>query len=178
MLDEVLLSMHGETPPWRERGWSIQLARQGTLVWACSDCIKRRRAVRARPWLQEPGIRVPRLAYFDLSKGCRTCGQPFVFGSSEQRTWFEVYKLPPDAEPVDCRPCRSVRRRRSQAATQLAARLKTFNPRDPAELAELATLYLAIGSTRKAAEFLRRAKNKASDPQQLAQIHDQLAALP
>lgn len=177
-LDEALLSRRGGTPHWADApGWSIRVARKGGLVWACESCLKNRRAIRAKAWLQQFCCDTPRFAYFDHSKVCRTCGQPFVFTADQQQRWYEEFKLPPNAEPVDCRSCRIAKRRRSRAATDLAGRLKTLDPRDAHQLAEIASLYIATGSPRKAAEFLRRAKNRSDDPAQIAELLERLSRL-
>jgi hypothetical protein len=169
--------MHGRTPYWAQsRGWTLALARQGTLVWACDSCLKRR-AARAKAWLQEFCCDAPRFAYFDQEKTCRSCATRFVFTRVEQGRWYEEFKLPPSAEPIDCRACRAAKRKRSEAATRLGARLKALDSRDAIQLAEIAALYLAIGSSRKAAEFLRRAKNKSDDPAQVAELLERLAGL-
>ena len=178
-LDEALLSMRGGTPHWAKGrpGWSVSSARRGDLVWACDSCLELGKAIRAKPWLQELCCDAPRFAYFAQAKTCRRCGRDFVFTALEQRRWYEEFKLPPSAEPIDCRTCRDAKRRRSRAATQLAERLEALDPHDPSQLAEIASLYLAIGSSRKAAEFLRRAKNRSADPGQVAELLERLVHL-
>lgn len=177
-LDEALLSMRGGTPHWANSpGWSLSLAKLGTLVWACDACLKHRRAIRARAWLQEYCCDAPRFAYFDQQKTCRSCAAPFTFTQAEQARWYEEFKLPPRAEPIDCRACRAAKRRAAQANTQLANKLHSLDARDANQLAEVASLYLAIGSSRKAAEYLRRAKNMSDDPKRVAELLEQLATL-
>lgn len=173
---EALLAEHQGTPWWANiPGWTISLARQGLLVWACDACFRHGRALRARAWLQVYCCDSPRLAYFDIVKTCRACGGQFVFSRLEQRRWCEEFKLPPRAEPVACRACRAAERAVSAANTELAVRLKGLDPRSPTELAEVAALYVTIGSPRKAADFFRRAKNASDDPGEVAELLEKLA---
>jgi hypothetical protein len=170
--------MHGCTPHWANQpGWTVAVAKIGLLVWACDFCVQQRRAVRAKTWLQEYCCKSPRFAYFDLEKTCRTCGSHFTFTRTEQARWYEEFKLPPNAEPIECRHCRARKRRRAEANARLAASLHSLDPRNPTQLAELASLYLEVGSSRKAAEFLRRAKNVSSEPKQVAELLERLAQL-
>jgi len=176
LADEAVLAQHERTPPWgKEGGWSVSLARLGTLIWACDACIQHGRAVRAKAWLQEYCCDSPRFAYFDQEKTCQSCGNHFIYTRAEQQRWYEVFKLPPRAETVDCRPCRAAKRAVAAANAELAARLKVLDPRNARDLAEVASLYVAIGSPRKAAEFLRRAKNVSDDPSEIAELIERLA---
>ena len=147
------------------------------LVWACDACVESGRADRAKPWLQQYCCDSPRFAYFDTEKTCRACGGLFVFSKEEQRRWYEDFKLPPSAEPVDCRSCRLAKKAQKDAASKLGGALKDLDPRNPEKLTEIAALYLVIGRPRKAAEFLRRAKNVSEEPATIAKLMEQIVEL-
>jgi hypothetical protein len=178
LAEEFLLAQHGKTPHWANTpSWSVSLAQHGLLVWACDACISHGRAWRAKPWLQQFCCDTPRFAYFNITKTCRTCGNRFEFPRSEQRQWYEEFKLPPRAEPVECRACRAAKRAAKAAQAELATKLKALDSRDPQQLCELASLYVAIGTPRRAAECLRRAKNLVDDPAKVADLLDRIAEL-
>ncbi|MCI0444155.1 hypothetical protein L0152_13215, partial [bacterium] len=65
------------------------------------------------------------------------------------------------SEPKQCVACRRMRRQRTRTNKALALALSELDPKDPLQLAGISELYLAIGSTRKAADYLARAKNRA-----------------
>jgi hypothetical protein len=65
------------------------------------------------------------------------------------------------SEPKQCLACRRIRRKRANASKALILALSELDPKDPLQLAKISELYLAIGSNRKAAEYLARAKNRA-----------------
>jgi hypothetical protein len=54
-----------------------------------------------------------------------------------------------------------LRRARAAANKALASALSELDPKDPLKLARVSDLYLAVGSHRKAADYLSRAKNRA-----------------
>jgi hypothetical protein len=147
------------------------------LAWACDVCLKQGRATRARPWLQEFCCDPPRFAYFDQTKTCQACGKEYVFTRGEQKRWYEEYKLRTSAVPSVCRACRAAKRARTAAHQDLAARLHSFDPENPQELVEIAALYLVIGNARKAALFLRRAKNASDDPARITELLEKIAAV-
>lgn len=175
--NEEELTRRGGMPGWGRPGWSVELARVALLVWACADCVESGRADRAKPWLQEYCRDSPRFAYFAIEKICRSCGDPFVFSKEEQRRWYEDFKLPPSAEPVDCRSCRSVKKAQKEASSRLGPALKDLDPRNPEELTKIAALYLIIDRPRKAAEFLRRAKNASAEPETVGKLMEQIVEL-
>ena len=172
--EEAALAIKGPGARVSRSGWSVALASQGLLYWACESCLENGRAIRAKPWLQEYCCDLPRLAYYDLTRRCRSCGADFTFSKREQQRWFEEFKLTPSAEPVECRACRAAGRAAAEANTELAAQLKTLNPKSADSLAGIAMLYLQLGRARKAAEYLRRAKNVCADSGKVAQIVDEI----
>jgi hypothetical protein len=151
-----------------EPGWSLRTAKYSKLYWACKKCFRDGRALEAKTWLQTHLDRAPRFAYYDLKKRCKDCKKPFVFSSTEQQKWYEVYKLWVQSEPVHCLACRRLRRKRAAAHKELASSLAELNPQDPLQLAKISDLYLTVGSARKAAEYLARAKNRAGGLEALA----------
>lgn len=52
----------------------------------------------------------PRHWYIDADIECRSCGTPFIWSASEQRTWFEHYHFWIDSHATQCRDCRAKRR--------------------------------------------------------------------
>ncbi|MCI0445906.1 hypothetical protein L0152_22165, partial [bacterium] len=54
-----------------------------------------------------------------------------------------------------------MRRQRAKTNKVLALAISELDPKDPLQLDRISELYLAIGSTRKAADYLASAKNRA-----------------
>ncbi|MCI0614695.1 zinc-ribbon domain containing protein, partial [bacterium] len=100
-------------------------------------------------------------AYFDIKKRCEDCKKPFIFSSTEQHKWYEEYKFWVQSEPKQCLSCRRMRRQRAKTNKVLALAISELDPKDPLQLDRISELYLAIGSTRKAADYLASAKNRA-----------------
>jgi hypothetical protein len=44
--------------------------------------------------------------YFDVTRQCRDCGEPFIFFAEEQKYWYEVLGFGLDSDCVKCAPCR------------------------------------------------------------------------
>lgn len=158
---EEILRSKAEPLVWSQPGWPLRCAKNRKLKWACLKCIGSGRALEAKPWLQTFLDFLPRFAYFDVRKRCDDCKQHFVFSASEQYRWYEQYKFWVQSEPKQCLSCRRLRRQRVEANKELVAALSELDPRDPLQLARISDLYLVIGSVRKAAEYLSRAKNRA-----------------
>lgn len=173
------LAHHGRSPNFATPpGWTVEYARSRPFfVWACDACLRAGRAAVAKPWLQVFCCSPPRFAYFDRPKKCRVCRTPFVFTRREQQLWFEEYKLSVDAEPIVCPRCRRAKQNWAAANAALADALHALDPRNAEQLVRIANLYLAIGSARKAAEMLRRAKNLADDPDEVARLLERIAAV-
>jgi uncharacterized Zn finger protein (UPF0148 family) len=153
-----------------ESGWSVSLARHGRLVWACDECLAAKRALKARPWLQTYCCDTPLFAYVDSEATCRTCGLRFTFSAAEKRRWYEGYKFILASHPVNCLPCRRAKRVIRGANQALEKALCELDPRSVEQLVEVSSLYLKMGATKKAVEFLRRAKNLSRDQEEVAEL--------
>ncbi|HEX4997505.1 MAG TPA: zinc-ribbon domain-containing protein [Terriglobia bacterium] len=44
--------------------------------------------------------------YFDIERGCRDCGEPFIFFAEEQKHWYEELGFGLDSDCVRCVACR------------------------------------------------------------------------
>ena len=102
----------------REPGWSLELARQGHLQWACNSCIEDGAAVTAQPWLQNWGDYEPFYAYFDTDQHCASCGKDFVFRADEQRFWYEEKRFNVQSYPKNCLNCRRRHRDKKKHAPE------------------------------------------------------------
>ena len=160
--EKAMLKEPAEPWHWPE-GSIVDLARRNRIRWACLYCLRTGRAIRGDPWKQTFSLTPPYLAYFDLRLNCEECQQDFVFGAKEQQFWFEQLNFWVWARPKHCLKCRRRRRKPKQAQRALQTVLRQLNPTDPSDLVRAASLYLQVGSQRKAAEFLRRAKNRARE---------------
>ena len=158
---ERQMEAQATTPWWAKPGWTSR--RNSAVRWACSRCLADGRALQASPAAQTYCCSPPYLAYFDQTLKCTDCGQPFVFTKTEQRFWYETRSFIVQSRPKQCVRCRRARRVAKQSQARLQAALSRLDPRDPAQLAAVGMLYLELGSRRKAAEFLRRAKNRATN---------------
>lgn len=160
---EALLAQEAET---RRRGgfatvgWTVQAAAAKRLKWACEPCISARRAVRGEPWEQVYCCDTPYFAYRDASATCRDCSATFVFKAAEQKFWYETLKFTLSSWPVRCVDCRKAVRAAKSRHDELAKALHALDSTDPDALAHISSLYLAMGLRAKAADYLRRAKNK------------------
>lgn len=138
------------------------LAPSGEIQWACPTCLETGRALKADLDRQVFCDYPPYLAYYDVTMDpCTDCGQPFVFGASEQRFWYEELQFLVQSRPKQCIPCRKKRRERNRAHQQLGEATRTLDPRDPEQLATVAQLLYQAGSQRKGREFAARARNLA-----------------
>lgn len=145
---------------WQTVGWAAQAAASKRLRWACTECLHAKRAVLATPWEQVYCCDTPYFAYRDTSATCRDCREPFVFKASEQKFWYETLKFTLSSWPVRCVACRKAVRSAKSRNEELAKALHALDPNDPDALAHVSSIYLAMGLRAKAADFLRRAKNK------------------
>ena len=177
MRQEALIAAHNATPWWAKPGWTGGLAKTNELRWACAECLHARRAIPANPWLQTFCDHAPFLAYFDEVDNCHDCGKQFIFGAAEQRYWYEQLKFLVQSHPKHCPTCRRTRRQRSRAQAELVTVLKNLDQKDPVQLGNAAATMLAAGSRRKAAEFLRRAKNLTRDETLRTQLIKQLESV-
>lgn len=174
---EALLDRHGRTPWGCTAGWAIGTARSGRLQWACDGCLRAGRALVANAWKQTFCDHPPRLAYFDQTLRCAACGERFVFAAAEQRFWFETLGFWVQSTPRQCSSCRRARRQRVLAQTEAGRVMASLDTTSPDSLAAAATALLAVGSRRKAAECLRRAKNLVADGPKRAELIRRLEAL-
>jgi Probable zinc-ribbon domain len=173
--------MNPNTSPWRiellsaeqkpgiwgnlEPGSSVT-REEGTMDWACDECLIAGRALEAKPWLHG-GYMV--FAYVDRARNCEDCGADFVFSASEQAYWYETLQFFMYAMPNQCAGCRRERRKVKGVQTELGRIHAQFAGTVP-ELIQLADLYLELGNAPKALEHLRRAKNKTRS----VEVRDQL----
>lgn len=174
---EMAIAAHQATPWWEKPGWTAEFARRGKLSWACRECLHSRRAIAASPWLQTFCDLPPILAHFDRVKRCEVCSGAFTFGASEQRYWYEQLKFWVQSVPKQCPTCRRAHRQHSKAQAELAAVLEGLDSKDPVQLGKAAAALLAAGSRRKAAEFLRKAKNLARDEALRARLIQELESI-
>jgi len=160
---EALLAQEAENKRrggWGTVGWTATAAVVRRLKWACEACIHARRAVLGVPWEQVYCCDTPYFAYRDTPATCRDCNETFVFKASEQKFWYETLKFTLSSWPVRCVACRKAVRTAKSRHDELAKALHALDPNDPDALAHLSSIYLAMGLRAKAADYLRRAKNK------------------
>lgn len=62
--------------------------------------------------------------YYDYEEVCRGCNRPFIFFAEEQKFWFEDLRLPLEAQPVRCVPCRAEERALIRAKERYDSLLK------------------------------------------------------
>lgn len=166
---------------WATVGWTVTAAQAKRLRWACDECLHARRALIATPWEQVYCCDMPYFAYADASCTCRDCRAEFVFKASEQLFWYETLEFTLSSWPVRCAACRKAVRAVKNRNDDLAKALHTLDPKDPDQLANVSTLYLELGLKAKAAEYLRRAKNKTRRRdrwEELVKRLEQIDALP
>lgn len=116
----------------------------------------------------------PCLAYFDTTRNCVECGCSFVFSKDEQQFWYEELGFRVQSRAIRCLECRARKRRKIRAERELDDALSALDPNDALQLAGIARPYLAAGHRQKAAEYLRRARNRAKTPRQTAEYVRQL----
>lgn len=118
----------GASDPRRPPGWSVEAAREGRLLWACSRCIRAGLALEGRPSLQTWCDHDPYFAFIDAQLTCRDCGRSFAFSAAEQRHWYEALKFWVQSRPKQCLPCRRARRARRRAGREEQARRGNDGP--------------------------------------------------
>ena len=147
---------HYRTTP----GWAVDLAKKKYLKWACLECLGRKHAIAADPSKQVYCCDIPWFAYCDKTLRCRDCENEFVFSASEHQFWYEELRFILSSYPVRCAPCRKKLRAARRANDELAQALAGLDPNNGEQLAHVSSLYLTLGLRAKAADYLRRAKNK------------------
>lgn len=81
--------------------------------------------------------------YFDLRRVCRDCGRKFIFFAEEQKHWYEVLKLPLEADAVRCVGCRKAEQRIARLRQRYEELLAVIN-RTAEETLELVGAGLAL----------------------------------
>jgi hypothetical protein len=131
--------------------------------WACDQCLKSGRALRADTGRHKISLGTSFAAYVDRPFQCDDCGQPSLFSAAEQKYWFETLQFLIWVYPKQCAPCRKKRRQGVTMQKALQKALKTLDPTDAKQMEEVAKLYEAIGIEAKAALYRARAKNRATN---------------
>lgn len=165
---------------WIERYTGGSFYHWGGMQWACNRCIREGRAIEGKPWLQTFCDHPPYLAYFDKAYTCTDCREQFVFAAQEQQYWFEQLKFWVQAYPAQCLECRRKRHARNAVFQRLEKKLKALpepHLQEPQHILDVASLYLQVGSYKKATEFLGRARNRARARGELAALADQIDSL-
>lgn len=167
----VVIAQRGATPWWaKSTEWIVESAQNGTLQWACRECLGEENVTQGRPWLQSFTDSPPHLAYFDKVYGCELCGQRYVFSAQEQRFWYEELKFWVNTRPKQCADCRRLRRTDREAMRTLQQLLSGLDESDPLQLARVAGLYLGAGMMRKAFDFLKKAKAVAGSDDERSSV--------
>lgn len=91
--------------------------------WACDSCLDTRKAILAIPELQETPFET-HLAYFDTQLHCNSCKKEFLFRKEEKKAWYELYKLPINAQPNNCLDCRRNTQRQNSENKTISEILK------------------------------------------------------
>jgi rubrerythrin len=147
----------------REGGMrDLALASRPNWFWACDACLRSGRALSANVDRQHLGLGTPFAAYVDRPFRCEDCGVDSLFSAQEQAYWFETLGFLIWVYPKQCPSCRANRRIQKRTRAELAAMLDGVDAADPAQLEAIARAYEKLGSSKKAAEFHGRAKNRRS----------------
>lgn len=160
-------------------GWSVKAAQAHNrhLHWACQSCLSRGAALAADPLKQVYCCDTPYFAYADSPRNCVECGAEFVFAAAEQLHWYETLRFHLASQPIRCAPCRKRRRSGTTVRARIGETLAALDPNDAKQLAAVAALYEEIGSIEKAADYLRRAKNKARTQSEFLGLINKLESL-
>ena len=134
--------------------------------WAvCPRCILKGRALVGDVSKQNYGIGGPIRAYWDQQRQCQYCGRDYLFTAQEQQFWYEEQNFTTQSAPIGCIVCRKEVRDRVRANQELAALGKPQRGCSWQGLEKRAELAFAAGSSGKALEYLRRAKNACAEPE-------------
>lgn len=96
-------------------------------------------AIEADPSRQnEPTV--PVTHYYDMERLCLDCQRPFIFFAEEQKHWYEVLRLPLDADCVRCWECRKKQQalERKQRRYEELTHVQKRSWRENLEMAECA----------------------------------------
>lgn len=91
----------------------------GDFEWACDECLKKGRAIKANPYAQETSSS-EHLAYHDSPFVCERCGKDSIFSKDEKKFWYEGLKFGLYSSPNKCTECR-------KAVRQLKRENKTLS---------------------------------------------------
>lgn len=82
------------------------------LYWACNQCLRQGRAIRADAEKQKWCDCEPYFAYFNEERTCVACGARFVFTKEEQKHWYETLQFWVWSRPIRCEQCNARRKQR------------------------------------------------------------------
>lgn len=124
-------------------------------IWACDDCLNRKKAIVAFPTFQNNELD-SYLAYYDTDITCRTCGTKFTFTKEEKKLWYETLKFRMESMPVNCLPCRKqVRLLKAQNNTLSEILKKDAHEISMEELKTLVDIYTQWDKQEKATYYER-----------------------
>ncbi|KPE50496.1 zinc-ribbon domain containing protein [Chryseobacterium indologenes] len=124
-------------------------------IWACDDCLNRKKAIVAFPTFQNNELD-SYLAYYDTDVTCRTCGTKFTFTKEEKKLWYETLKFRMESMPVNCLPCRKqVRLLKAQNNTLSEILKKDAHEISIEELKTLVDIYTQWDKQEKATYYER-----------------------
>jgi hypothetical protein len=138
--------------------WNSQLVHLRILAaahnlyadWACDNCFKEKLAIEGNPLIQNYGIGLPFLAYYDKEKKCNTCGEHFIFRKEEQQFWYEELQFIIWSEPKNCSKCRKEKRAPYEINTEISNLVRDINTNNLGQLEKVIELYLQINKVEKA----------------------------
>lgn len=141
-------------------GKNISKAKQNFLFtdkWACDMCIDKQQALLAEPSNQMYCDYLPFLAYFDKTHTCTTCSKKYVYTKKEQMFWYEELKFWVQAEAVNCKNCRAIKRDRKdrirEAQIRLQALLPMLDKSNVEQLTEIIECYKLTESHKRVEEY-------------------------
>lgn len=132
--------------------------------WACDTCIKKGKAIKARPSKQLYTFNYPWdaaspfLAYYDISFTCKTCKTDFTFSKEEQRFWYEDLQFVVYSKPLNCRACRANIRAGKSLNAELSQLLKEGKPDNVEDLERIAEIYATMGKVEKVKAYRKAAQ--------------------
>ncbi len=143
---------------------SSEQIKNDKIKWYCNDCMTSKKIIIAN-WKQQNTRGylafewMPILYYVPRQICCKFCKTDFKFPAKAQQQWYEDYQILTDVSPKLCYPCRQKTRFIKSVNEELAPLLKVVktNP-NKAAFKRISELYLALGNTQKAAQYLARSK--------------------
>lgn len=134
--------------------------------WACDDCIKEARAIKANPKKQFYNFKslgeaaIPFLAYYNIGLICKTCKDHFSFSKEEQRFWYEDLQFVVFSKPLNCRSCRANIREGKNLNAELSDLLRLGKPEDIESLERIGEIYQEMGKVEKMKAYRKAAKKQ------------------